>query len=219
MFELPLFPLNTVLFPGMPLNLHIFEERYKLMIGRCIEANQPFGAVLIKSGSEVSGLGKTVEPFSIGCTVWITQVQSLVAGRMNISAVGKERFQILSLRRAQPYLVGQVELYPFNIKCPEMTERSACLLRPWVERYLGVLEQTEKVQIDLRQLPQDNLALAYYAADLLKISLPEKQNLLELSNTHELIEMVHLLYRKEVTLLKAMLFQPAKLQEGPFSFN
>src|SRR3954466_6437378 len=98
MFELPLFPLNTVLFPGMPLNLHIFEERYKLMIGRCIEANQPFGAVLIKRGSEVSGLGKAAEPFSIGCTVQITQVQSLGAGRMNISVVGKERFQIFSLR-------------------------------------------------------------------------------------------------------------------------
>ena len=52
MATLPLFPLNTVLFPGMQLKLHIFEERYKLMINSCIESNQPFGVVLIKEGRE-----------------------------------------------------------------------------------------------------------------------------------------------------------------------
>ena len=52
--KLPLFPLNTVLFPGAPIQLHIFEERYRLMIGRCLEQSSPFGVVLIRSGSEVS---------------------------------------------------------------------------------------------------------------------------------------------------------------------
>ncbi|MEO8394671.1 MAG: LON peptidase substrate-binding domain-containing protein [Chloroflexota bacterium] len=219
MFELPLFPLNTVLFPGMSLSLHIFEERYKLMIGRCIEANQPFGAVLIKTGSEVLSLRQTVKPFLIGSMAQITQVQSLSAGRLNITAIGQERFRILSLRRDQAYLVGQVESYPLDMDHSEAVGRSARLLRPWVERYLGVLEQTEKTQIDLRQLPQNDLALAYYAAGLLKISLPQKQNLLALSNAAELTEQVRMLYRKEVTLLKALLFQPEHEQEGPFSLN
>ena len=53
--ELPLFPLPTVLFPGMALPLHVFEERYKLMIGECIRDSRPFGVVLIKSGPEVGG--------------------------------------------------------------------------------------------------------------------------------------------------------------------
>ena len=219
MFELPLFPLNTVLFPNTLLSLHIFEERYKLMIGHCIEANQPFGAVLIKSGSEALSLGQSTDPFLIGCMAHITQVHSLGSGRMNITTVGKERFRIVSLRRDRPYLVGQVELLPIQVEHPEMNRRSARLLRPWVERYLGVLEQTEKAQIDLRQLPQDNLALTYYAAGLLKISLPEKQNLLTLSNAAELVERVRILYRKEVTLLKTMHFQPEREQEGPFSLN
>ena len=219
MFKLPLFPLNTVLYPGTSLSLHIFEERYKLMIGRCIEASQPFGAVLIKSGSEVLGLGTSAEPFSIGCTAQITQVQALGGGRMNITAVGKERFRILSLRRDQPYLVGEVESSPLGIDQPEAIGRTARLLRPWVERYLGILEQTEKAQIDLKQLPQDDLALAYYAAGLLKISPNQKQELLALSNAAELVELMHLLYRKEVTLLKTMLFQPQNQQEGPFSLN
>ena len=82
-----------------------------------------------------------------------------------------------------------------------------------------MLEQTDKSQINLQQLPEDDLALAYYAAGLLKISLSEKQNLLELSNTNELIEIMRLLYRKEVTLLRATLVQPEKPQEGPFSLN
>ena len=169
MFDLPLFPLNTVLFPGTSLSLHIFEERYKLMIGRCIEANQHFGAVLIKSGSEVLSMGRAADPFFIGCTAQITQVQSLGAGRMNITAIGKERFHILSLGRDQPYLTGQVELSLLSIEHPELIGPSVRLLRPWVERYLGVLEQPERAQIELQQLPQVSLALAYYAVGLLKI--------------------------------------------------
>ena len=55
MIELPLFPLNTVLFPGMPLGLHIFEDRYKLMIGQCVQERRPFGVVLIRSGQEALG--------------------------------------------------------------------------------------------------------------------------------------------------------------------
>ena len=55
--ELPLFPLNTVLFPGMVLPLHIFEERYKLMIGRCMEGSRPFGVVAIREGGEVGFQG------------------------------------------------------------------------------------------------------------------------------------------------------------------
>src|SRR6266508_1288840 len=52
--KLPILPLNTVLFPGAPLQLHIFEERYRLMIGRCLEQRSPFGVVLIRKGGEIS---------------------------------------------------------------------------------------------------------------------------------------------------------------------
>ena len=81
MYELPLFPLNTVLFPGMPIKLHIFEERYKLMISRCYTEGQPFGVALIKSGNEV---GRKAEPFLVGCTAVITELEPLPDGRMNI---------------------------------------------------------------------------------------------------------------------------------------
>jgi hypothetical protein len=107
MYELPLFPLNTVLFPGMPIDLHIFEPRYLLMISRCLTAEQPFGVVLIRTGLEANGA--LAEPYSIGTTARISTVEHLADGRMNLTALGEERFEILSLDRSGPYLVGQVQ--------------------------------------------------------------------------------------------------------------
>ena len=92
MNALPLFPLNTVLFPGMPLGLYIFEERYKLMMAQCLQEEQPFGVVLIAQGKEA--MGPAAEPHPVGCTAVITEVQKLNDGRMNIVAVGQERFHI-----------------------------------------------------------------------------------------------------------------------------
>jgi len=217
--KLPLFPLNTVLFPGNSLSLHVFEDRYKLMIGRCIEANQPFGVVLIKRGAEVMTVGSTVEPYFVGCTAQITQAQALGGGRMNITTVGLERFQIVALQRDQPYLTGEFELFPLKIDQPEAIRRSARLLRPWVKRYLNLLEQTEKIPFETKRLPQDSLALAYNAAALLKTSPMQQQELLAAPDALHLVESVYALYRKEVTLLKAILLHPRSEHESRFSLN
>jgi len=93
MRELPLFPLNSVLFPGLALHLHIFEERYKRMIEYCIAQDQSFGVVLIKRGMEA--LGPIAEPYSIGCSARIHNIQKLDQGKMNIIIIGEERFKIL----------------------------------------------------------------------------------------------------------------------------
>lgn len=219
MFKLPLFPLNTVLFPGTPVSLHIFEERYKLMIGRCIEANQPFGVALLKNGSEVEGLGPKAEPYSIGCTALISQTQPAGSGRMNITAIGQDRFRILGLEDDQPYLVGSVEFFPFASGNAEAVRHSGRLLLPWIERYLSALEQTEKPQFDLTQLPKDGLQLACFGAAILKTTLMEKQALLSIPGTLNFMNRVRSLHRKEVTLLKALMLQPQSEQDGPFSLN
>ena len=90
MYELALFPLFTVLFPGMPLHLHIFEPRYRLMIQRCLEANQPFGVVLIRKGEEA--MGPLAEPYITGCTARIARTERLRDGSMNLTVLGEERF-------------------------------------------------------------------------------------------------------------------------------
>ncbi|HQF70729.1 MAG TPA: LON peptidase substrate-binding domain-containing protein, partial [Promineifilum sp.] len=69
MYELPLFPLNLVLFPGMPLPLHIFEERYKEMVADCLRENRPFGVVLIAEGRAEGGA--PARPHVVGCTAEI----------------------------------------------------------------------------------------------------------------------------------------------------
>src|SRR4030067_2100194 len=97
MFDLPLFPLNTVLFPGMPLPLHIFEERYKRLIRDCLETHQPFGVVLIRKGYEANG--PLAEPHEIGCTARIVDIQPLSDGGINVITLGENRFRIHSLDR------------------------------------------------------------------------------------------------------------------------
>jgi Lon protease-like protein len=104
--ELPLFPLNNVvLFPGMRLPLHIFEERYKAMIGECVERDAPFGVILIKEGQEV---GEPAEPFRVGTTARIVQVNRLQEGRLNIMTRGERRFQVVEITQQVPHLVGLV---------------------------------------------------------------------------------------------------------------
>jgi Lon protease-like protein len=105
--ELPLFPLNTVLFPGALLPLHIFEPRYRTMIGECIDQERPFGVVLIERGQEV---GEGAVPHSVGVTAQITGVDRLDDGRLNIVCVGQDRFRILDTSSARPYLTVDVEL-------------------------------------------------------------------------------------------------------------
>lgn len=103
--ELPLFPLNLVLFPGMRLPLHIFEERYKAMIGDCIDREVPFGVVLIREGPEVGG---PAEPFRIGTSARVTQVQRLEEGRMNLLALGERRFDLVEIVQQEPHMVGRI---------------------------------------------------------------------------------------------------------------
>ncbi|MCH7843580.1 MAG: LON peptidase substrate-binding domain-containing protein [Chloroflexi bacterium] len=102
---LPLFPLNLVLFPGMDLPLHIFEERYRDMIGECLDKDAPFGVVLIKEGVEV---GDPADPERIGTSTRILSSEILDQGRMNILTRGERRFEIEEIIQRVPHIVGRV---------------------------------------------------------------------------------------------------------------
>ena len=107
--EIPLFPLRSVLCPGVALPLHIFEERYRLMIERCIERGEPFGVVLVREGRDVGPLrGRLAE---VGTTAAIRRAGKYPDGRLDILTVGQQRFVVESLDTAsEPYLVGRVRL-------------------------------------------------------------------------------------------------------------
>jgi len=99
MTKLPLFPLNVVLFPNTPLPLHIFEERYRLLVARCLERELPFGVVYHR--------GETLE--QIGCSARIDRViRRYDDGRLDIVTIGSRRFSIESVDTSEPYLQGLV---------------------------------------------------------------------------------------------------------------
>jgi uncharacterized protein len=217
MLELPLFPLNTVLFPGSPIRLHIFEERYKRMIALCLATRQPFGVVMIRRGAEASG--PLAEPYTIGCSAQIIQVQRLEEGRMNIAGVGLERFRIISLdMHAQPYLVGIVEPFPLANPDPQGLKPAERRLREWVSRYVAAIAKANAGQVDIDQLPADPQEFIYAAAGLLQISPADKQGLLTMETAAELLMGVTALYKREVALARTI-FNPGPEVQGAFSLN
>jgi len=218
MFELPLFPLNTVLFPGTPIHLHIFEERYKRMVEMCLREHKPFGVILIRHGQEA--LGPLAEPHAVGCSANILQVQRLEQGRMNIIAVGQERFRVLSLdSQTFPYLVGSVEEIPLVGADAAGLARQTEQLRDQVERFLRLMNKTSSSQFDVSQLPDNPTELAYVASAVLQISALEKQTILEQPDTGALVDHVRMVYRRELALLRVMSVHGERDSGAAFSLN
>ena len=106
--EIPLFPLHTVLSPGIALPLNIFEERYRLMVKRCIDASESFGIVLIREGREV-GVGGKLSIAGVGTFAEIRRAEAMSDGRFELLVVGGGRFSIQDVVIGrEPYLIGQV---------------------------------------------------------------------------------------------------------------
>ena len=216
--DLPLFPLNVVLFPGMPMQLHIFEERYKEMVQVCLRSNRIFGVALIRDGEEASG--PLPEPYKVGCMASIVDIQPLEEGRMNLTVVGRERIQILSLdRESAPYLIGKVETFPLKDGGEESLHQVAKQLRPKIEQYLQLLVRLSDRQREPDPLPDDPKLVAYLAAILLQIPLPEKQTFLEVETITEFYDLLGGIIDRELALLRAMLSESSRDGIGVFSRN
>jgi len=107
MMNLPLFPLHTVLCPGVALPLHVFEDRYKTMVERCLAEQTPFGVVLIREGREVGPGDLAVA--GVGTVAEIREATRYPDGRFDLVTLGTHRFRLEGVDpAAQPYLVGQI---------------------------------------------------------------------------------------------------------------
>ena len=170
---LPLFPLNLVLFPGMDLPLHIFEERYRDMIGECLEKDAPFGVVLIKEGPEV---GAPAEPERIGTSTRILRSEMLYQGRMNIMTKGQQRFEIEEIIQRVPHVVGRVR-YLVDIEGEGCAELLPQVNEEYVElvRNLTALTGGYTSRVDI---PEDPIALSYAIAASLDMEPHLRQSLL-----------------------------------------
>jgi Lon protease-like protein len=137
--ELPLFPLNTVLCPGIALPLHVFEDRYRAMVRHCLESQSPFGVVMIRNGREV-GTG-AISFTGIGTVAEIRDAGAYDDGRYDLLIVGTRRFEIrrvLSGRR--PYLVAEVELLDEDLGDPDAAHRLAMTATRRFVTYLELLQ-------------------------------------------------------------------------------
>lgn len=219
--ELPLFPLNSVLFPGMPLTLHIFEERYQIMINECIENETPFGVVQIEEG--VEALGPLAKPRLIGTTARIVEVQRLPLGRMNISAVGRDRFRVSDYytHPEKGYMIGDVEIIPMDESNEPAIRRGARRLRNYFERYLDARQQAGQLQFKRDQIPTEYRALAFLSAFILDNDLIDKQGLLEVDNAQDLLQQLIQVYQREALLMEILLSPPDDIMapDTPFSLN
>ncbi len=200
--ELPLFPLNTVLFPGQLLPLHIFEERYRLMIRHCLAQDLPFGVVLIKRGQEV---GAMAEPHTVGTMARIIESTHLQDGTMNIVTVGVERFRIRRLLGGQPYLRGEVQSLPLaGLDEAEALAGTAGRVREQVAQYISLISEAAGLQIQVDEIPATPQQTGYLAAVTMQIDNREKQELLGAATVAQMLGREMSLLSRENALLTWM---------------
>ena len=215
--ELPLFPLNTVLFPGMPLPLHIFEYRYREMIDFCSENEKEFGVVLIKEGTEV---GEPATPFEIGTMARIVGINRLEDGRMNIVTVGTRRFRLVNLSPdKKSYIVGDIEpLQDEDANAETNTAPLAEEVGGLLRRYAALVQAALEQELMPLELPGNPEALSYLAGGTLRIRNRERQRLLELPSTASRLELEKEILVREAATLQEFIEQ-RKGGLGPFSRN
>jgi Lon protease-like protein len=215
--NLALFPLHTVLFPGMALPLHIFEPRYRKLVSLCLETNSPFGVVLIRAGAEV---GAPAVPHPVGTLARIARAERLPDGRLNIEAVGEERFKVVTLDSDEAgYLTGTVEHFPLLEAAEPPARQAAARLAPWLARYIALLGKAAATRFARKRLPADPAALAYLAAIVAQIPMLEKQALLSVEAAPDLLGRERVLFRREVSLLRSMLASASRQSRSNFCPN
>ena len=183
--RLDLFLLNMVLFPRMRMPLHIFEPRYREMIGRCIAENAPFGVVLIKEGDEA---GPPAVPHDVGTTARIFKTETLEDGRMNIAIEGQERFRIDEIIATEPHVIAEVTLYPLEIDDQSAVDREAAEVRDLFTRGLRLLVELQGGFAPHLDAPSNPERLAIFVAAGLPLESSAKQALLEIRTTDALLE-------------------------------
>lgn len=182
--ELPLFPLNAVIFPYAALQLHVFEERYREMIRTCLEFDRPFGVVLIRSGSETG----QADPYMVGTVVRIMQVTNHDDGTFDVQVQGERRFRIRELDESHSYLVGRVEpVIEREIEDSPRANQLLALARDEFENLMRKFFARQEFNVQV-VFPPDPVALSFTIANLLHMDNLDKQRLLETTDTLDRVE-------------------------------
>ncbi len=224
--RLPVFPLGTVLFPGLVLPLHIFEDRYRTLVRKLVAgpADDPheFGVVTLRRGAEAPTLeiedDELPEPppvraddlYPVGCTAELRQVTELPDGRFDIMTVGRRRFTINALHQGdEPYLTADVEWLP-----DESPDEAAALLAPRAlaafRTYLDLLRPDSEV---LDAVPADPTVLSHLIAATAQLTTDERQLLLAAPDTASRLRTELKLLNREAGLLARVRAVPVPLSD------
>jgi uncharacterized protein len=176
LLNVPIFPLNTVLFPGGLLPLRVFEARYMDMARDCLKRDAPFGVCLILEGSEV---GAPAVPEAIGCLAKILECDMQQQGILNVKTQGGQRFRILERRTgAQGLTSADIELIPAEASAEVPAEFAACA------RLLEMVVADQGRLIFAEPHAYNDAAwVGYRLAEILPVPLAAKQKLLELGDS------------------------------------
>jgi Lon protease-like protein len=199
--ELPLFPLDVVLFPGTVLPLYIFEPRYRQMIHDCLNEEKPFGVVLVSSG----GTFMNEATYEVGTLAEIHNLQHLEDGCYTLMGVGTKRFRIVNRHTNKPYISGMVEPFDDDIETENELNGLAQQARNLFSTYLDMLLRAASEEDMHANLPESPEELSYFVAYFLEIENGKKQQMLEMTSTRQRLEEEITVLRREVPFLRQML--------------
>ncbi len=218
---LPLFPLGTVLYPGVLLPLHIFEERYRQLVHDLLAEPEPrcFGVIAIRTGRE-TGVDGVSALYEIGCTATVRQVIEHQDGRFDLVTVGTQRFRLAELDHSQPYLRAEVDLLPEDTGDHEAAQQAAQAVRSGFRAYLDALSARGATLVRPPDLPDEPVPLSYLVAASVIADLSDKQALLSQPDALRRLITERALLSREHAMLRSLTSTPApELRNAPYSPN
>lgn len=218
---MPLFPLGTVLYPGLVLPLHIFEERYRQLVRDLLAGPEPqrFGVIAIREGRE-TGIAGISSLHEIGCTATLRQVEQYEDGRYDLVTVGTQRFRLVELDESQPYLQGEVDLMAEPAGEAADAGLAARAVQAAFRGYLGALSERGATEISIPELPDEPILLSYLVAASMIVELPAKQSLLAEPDAARRLATERGMLARETTMLRRLPSTPAPdLRYTPYSPN
>jgi Lon protease-like protein len=218
---LPLFPLGAVLYPGMLLPLHIFEERYRQLVRDLLDGAEPrrFGVIAIRKGRE-TGVDGVHSLYETGCTATLRRVDRHEDGRYDIVTVGTQRFRLLGLDQTRPYLQGEVEMLTEEPVGPAAAGPAVRVIQAAFREYLDALTEWGGATVRVEDLPGEPELLSFVVAAAMVVDLPEHQAMLAESDTLRRMAMQRALLSRETAMLRTTTSRPAPdLRNTPYSPN
>ena len=201
--ELPLFPLPLVLFPGVPLPLHVFEERYRRLLADVRVSNNLFG--LSYFDPNTADALERPPAGHVGCATEVVEVQPLPDGRSNILTVGVVRYRVTGyVESDEPYLVARVEFFEDDEGDAAVLKKRAGEVAEMFTRIARAMRSINDERGDLPELPlEDPERLSFLVAAVVEMEADAKQQLLEMRSTAERLRRVYTLLAQAVESYEA----------------